>query len=82
MVQSAGFQGTNRIQLKNPDISGDIFTLRLTILISNSQCVEGARRFQGSLIEPDYLKTRLIFLSNFKLITKPAQVRHHNPKQQ
>ena len=33
----------NESQLKNPDISGAIFTLSLSILILNSQCVEGAR---------------------------------------
>ena len=34
---------SNESQLKNPDISGAIFTLSLSILILNSQCVEGAR---------------------------------------
>ena len=29
--------------LKNPEISGAIFTLNLSIQILNSQCVEGAR---------------------------------------
>ena len=33
----------NGSQLKNPDISGAIFTLSLSIRILNSQCVEGAR---------------------------------------
>ena len=33
----------NGSQLKNPDISGALFTLSLSILILNSQCVEGAR---------------------------------------
>ena len=33
----------NGSQLMNPDISGVIFTLSLSILILNSQCVEGAR---------------------------------------
>ena len=33
----------NGSQIKNPDISGAIFTLSLSILILNSQCVEGAR---------------------------------------
>ena len=32
-----------RSQLKNPGNSGAIFTLNLSILILNSQCVEGAR---------------------------------------
>ena len=32
---------SNESQLKNPDISGAIFTLSLSIL--NSQCVEGAK---------------------------------------
>ena len=32
--------------LKNPEISGAIFTLNLSILILNSQCVEGARDFR------------------------------------
>ena len=34
---------TNGSQSKNPDISDAIFTLSLSILILNSQCVEGAR---------------------------------------
>jgi len=34
--------GNNVIQLINPDISGAIFTLGLSIKILNSQCVEGA----------------------------------------
>ena len=54
MVQSAGFQGTNRIQLKNPDISGAILILSLSILKLNSQCVEGARDVRILLIDPDY----------------------------
>ena len=33
----------NGSQLKDPDISGAIFTLSLSIQILNSQCVEGAR---------------------------------------
>ena len=33
----------NESQLKNPDISGAIFTLNLSILILNYQCIEGAR---------------------------------------
>ena len=33
----------NGSQLNNPDISGAIFTLSLSILILNSQCLEGAR---------------------------------------
>ena len=33
----------NRSQLKNPEISGAILTLSLSILILNSQCVEGAK---------------------------------------
>ena len=33
----------NEGQLKNPDISGAIFSLNLSILILNAQCVEGAR---------------------------------------
>ena len=33
----------NGSQLKNPDISGAIFTLSLSIRVLNSQCVEGAR---------------------------------------
>ena len=33
----------NRGQLKNPDISGAIFTLSLIILTVNSQSVEGAK---------------------------------------
>ena len=33
----------NGSQLKNPDISGAIFTSSLSILILNSKCVEGAR---------------------------------------
>ena len=32
--------------LKNPEISGAIFTLNLSILILNSQCVKGARDFR------------------------------------
>ena len=32
--------------LKNPEISGAIFTLNFSILILNSQCVEGARNFR------------------------------------
>ena len=32
--------------LKNPEISGAIFILNLSILILNSQCVEGARDFR------------------------------------
>jgi len=34
---------SNGSQLKNPDISGAILTLSLSILILNCQCVEGAR---------------------------------------
>ena len=34
---------SNGCQLKNPDISGAIFTLSLSIRILNSQCIEGAR---------------------------------------
>ena len=34
---------SNGSQLKNPDISGAIFTLSLSLLILNSQCVDGAR---------------------------------------
>ena len=33
----------NGSELKNPDISGATTTLSLSILILNSQCVEGAR---------------------------------------
>ena len=33
----------NGSQLKNPDISGAIFTLSLSILMLNSQCVERAK---------------------------------------
>ena len=33
----------NGIQLKNPDISGAIFTLKLSILILYSHCVDGAK---------------------------------------
>ena len=33
---------SNGSQLKNPDTSGAIFTLSLSIIL-NSQCVEGAR---------------------------------------
>ena len=33
----------NGSQLMNPDISGAIFKLSLSILILNSQCVEGAK---------------------------------------
>ena len=33
----------NGSQLKNPDISGAIFTPSLSILILSSQCVEGAK---------------------------------------
>ena len=33
----------NGSHLKDPAISGAIFTFRLSILILNSQCVEGAR---------------------------------------
>ena len=40
-LQWNGF--TKWSQLKNPDISGAIFTLSLSIRILNSQCVEGAR---------------------------------------
>ena len=36
----------NGSQLKNPDISGAILTLSLSILILKSQCVEGARDFR------------------------------------
>ena len=36
-------QRNNGSQSKNPDIPGAIFTLTLSILILNSQCVEGAR---------------------------------------
>ena len=32
--------------LKNPEISGAIFTLNLRRLMLNSQCVEGARDFR------------------------------------
>ena len=34
---------SNESQLKNPEISGAIFTLSLSKRILNSQCVEGAR---------------------------------------
>ena len=40
---------SNGSQLKNPDISGAIFTLRLSIRILSSQCVEGAK--EGSSID-------------------------------
>ena len=33
----------NGSQLKNPDISGAIFTLSLSKRVLNSQCVEGTR---------------------------------------
>ena len=38
--------GRNGSVVKNPEISGAIFTLNLSILILNSQCVEGARDFR------------------------------------
>ena len=41
----------NVSELKNPDISGAIFTLRQRILILNSQW---RQRYQGSLIDPVY----------------------------
>ena len=37
---------SNGSLLKNPEISGAIFTLNLSILILNSQCEEGARDFR------------------------------------
>ena len=41
-LKNFSFSG-NGSQLKNPDISGAIFTLSLSIRILNSQCVVGAR---------------------------------------
>ena len=40
---SSGKVSYNGSQLKNPEISGAIFTLSLSIQILNSQCVDGAR---------------------------------------
>ena len=42
----------NESQLKNPDLSGAIFTLSLSILILNSQCVEGARDVRVIKVSP------------------------------
>ena len=36
-------RSSNGSQLKNPDTSSAIFTLSFSILILNSQCVEGAK---------------------------------------
>ena len=36
-------QQSNGSHLKNSDISGTIFTLSVSILILNSECIEGAR---------------------------------------
>ena len=47
----------NGSQLKNLDISGTIFTLSLSILILNSQCVEGARDVRVLLLAPISLVT-------------------------
>ena len=44
----------NGSQLKNPGISGAIFTLSLNILILNSQSVEGARDVRVFLIDSRY----------------------------
>jgi len=44
----------NGSQLKNPEISGAIFTLSLSILILNSMCRE-RQICQGSLIDHDYI---------------------------
>ena len=41
LIRVSGANG--RAQLMNPDISSAIFTLSLSILILNSQCVEDAR---------------------------------------
>ena len=41
LIRVTGANG--RAQLKSPDISSATFTLSLSILILNSQCIEGAR---------------------------------------
>ena len=66
----------NRSQLKDPDISGAIFTLSLSILIQFSMC-RGRQRCQGFLIDPGYIREILWFISwcilnkiSFRAITK------------
>ena len=49
----------NGSQLKNPDISGAIFTLSLSIRILNSQCVKGARDVKVFQLTPV-----IIFVTN------------------
>ena len=51
------FFKSNGSQLKNPDITGTIFTLSLSIRILNSQCVEGARDVRVFLIDSRYKLT-------------------------
>ena len=65
-----------RKQLKDPDISGAIFTLSLSILIQFSMC-RGRQRCQGFLIDPGYIREILWFISwcilnkiSFRAITK------------
>ena len=48
----------NGSQLMNPDISSAIFTLSLSILILNSQCVEGARYVRVRWLTP--IKSRML----------------------
>ena len=43
----------------NPDLSGAIFTLSLSILILNSQCVEGARNVRVPQLTPVICLSRL-----------------------
>ena len=42
----------NGSQLKKPDISGAMFTLSLSVLILNSQCVEGTKYARVLLLAP------------------------------
>ena len=51
-VQNVGFEPVNGSQLKNPDISGAIFTSSLSIRILNSQCEDGARDVRVLLLTP------------------------------
>ena len=65
--------------MKNPDISGAIFTLSLSIRILNSQCVEGARYVRVHQLTPIISYTGLLNTivhrpeSNWKTVQRIVQ---------
>ena len=57
----------NGSQLKNPDISGALYTLRIQYWYTQAQCEDGAIESQGSLIDSRYkrIEKMCLFLKPF-----------------